>query len=118
MEETMLKITKIDTEREQRLILEGRLTLPWIAELGSHWKETRQAHPERKFVVDVRGVLRIDGDGESALARMKTEGAMFLAGGVRMKNLIEDLAVEAQEGFNRTTHTVGQCNYDGRGEKR
>jgi ABC-type transporter Mla MlaB component len=104
----MLKITKIDSEGEQRLILEGRLTLPWIAELGFHWRETRQAHPERKFVVDVRGVLRIDSAGEGALALMKTEGATFLASGVRMKHLIEDLAGEAQERFNSTRHTVGQ----------
>ena len=51
----MLKITKIDTDTEQRLILEGRLASPWIGGLGSHWKETRHAHPERDFVVDLKG---------------------------------------------------------------
>ena len=92
----MLKITRIDTDTEQRLILEGRFANPWIAGLGSHWKETRHAHPERDFVVDLKGVVRIDTAGECALALMKAEGARFLAGGVRMKHLIEDLESEGQ----------------------
>jgi anti-anti-sigma regulatory factor len=90
-EATMLKITKIDTQTEQRVILEGQLIEPWIADFKSHWKETRQAHRERKFVVDLRGVLRIDSAGEEMLALMKAEGAKFLVSGVRMKQLIRDL---------------------------
>ena len=92
----MLKITRIDTETEQMLILEGRLANPWIGGIGSHWKETRHAHPERDFVVDLKGVVRIDTAGECALALMKAEGARFLASGVRMKHLIEDLESEGQ----------------------
>ena len=99
---TMLKITKIDTETDQRLILEGRLANPWIAGLGSHWKETRHAHPEREFVVDLKGVVRIDNAGECAVALMKAEGARFLAGGIRMKHLIRNLEIKAQGyGCNR-----------------
>ena len=93
----MLKITKIDTETEQRLILEGRLANPCIADLSSHWKETRHAHPERNFVVDLKGVVRIDDAGECALASMKAEGARFLASGIRMKHLIHDLEDKAQQ---------------------
>jgi ABC-type transporter Mla MlaB component len=87
----MLRITKIDTPSEQRLILEGRLVEHWIADLSSHWQQTRRAHPERKFVVDLRGVVRIDRAGEAELALMKTEGAEFLASGIRMKHLVKDL---------------------------
>jgi ABC-type transporter Mla MlaB component len=91
----MLRITKIDTPSQQTLILEGRLTEPWIADLGSQWEENRHAHPESKFVVDLRGVLRIDRAGEGTLALMKTKGAEFLASGIRMKHLLEDLDIEA-----------------------
>jgi ABC-type transporter Mla MlaB component len=93
----MLKITRIDTKTEQGLVLEGRLTEPWIADLRSHWQETRHAHPERRFVVDLRGVVRIDTAGECALALMKTEGAEFLASGIRMKHLVKHLEVEARQ---------------------
>jgi hypothetical protein len=92
----MLKITRIDTDTEQRLILEGRLASPWIGGLGSHWKETRHAHPERDFVVDLKGIVRIDIAGECALALMKAEGARFLASGIRMKHLIHDLEIKVQ----------------------
>jgi anti-anti-sigma regulatory factor len=94
---TMLRITKLDTPSEQKLILEGRLTEPWIGDLSSHWEETRRAHPERKFVVDLRGVMRIDSAGEGVLALMKTEGAGFLASGIRMKQLVKDLEIGAQQ---------------------
>jgi ABC-type transporter Mla MlaB component len=90
----MLRITRIDTKNEQKLILEGRLTQPWIADLRSHWQEIRHAHPKRKFVVDLRGVMWIDNAGESALALMRTEGAEFLASGIRMKHLVKDLETE------------------------
>ena len=98
---TMLKITRIETDTEQRLILEGRLANPWITGLGSHWKEIRHAHPERAFVVDLKGVVRIDDAGEGALALMKAEGAGFLATGIRMKHLVQNLELKAQE--NRCT---------------
>jgi ABC-type transporter Mla MlaB component len=87
----MLKITRIDTETEQKLILEGRLTARCIADLLSHWEETRHSRPERRFVVDLRGVMRMDCGGESALALMKAAGAEFLANGIRIKHFLKDL---------------------------
>ena len=93
----MLKITRIDTKTEQRLVLEGRLTEPWIVDIRTHWQETRHAHPGREFVVDLRGVVRIDTAGECALTLMKREGAGFLASGIRMKYLVEHLETEAQQ---------------------
>jgi anti-anti-sigma regulatory factor len=90
-EGTMLRITKIDTRTGQKLILEGRLTEPWIADLSFHWEDMCHAHPKRKLVVDLRGVTRIDSSGESALALMKAEGAEFVASGVRIKHLLGQL---------------------------
>jgi hypothetical protein len=48
-------------------------------------------------VVDLRGVMRIDSAGEDTLALMKTEGVGFLASGIRMKHLVKDLEIEAQQ---------------------
>jgi anti-anti-sigma regulatory factor len=89
----MLRITKIDTPSELRLILEGRLTEPSTADLCFHWAETRYARPERKFVVDLKGVVRIDRSGERALALMKAEGAEFLASGIRIAHLVKELDI-------------------------
>jgi ABC-type transporter Mla MlaB component len=104
---TMLRITRVDTPFEQKLILEGRLTEPWIRDLSSHWEQTRHAYPERKFVVDLRGVMRVDRAGEYALAQMKTEGAGFLASGIRMKYLLKHLAMEAQQPTHSRGRTAG-----------
>jgi anti-anti-sigma regulatory factor len=90
----MLRITRIESPTEQKLILEGRLAEPWSSDLRSHWEAARRAHPERKFVVDLKSVTRIDAGGERALATMKSQGAEFLASGVRMKQLIKDLERE------------------------
>ena len=88
---TMLRITRIESSSEQRLILEGRLAEPWSSDLCSHWEEARRAHPERKFIVDLKDVTRVDTGGEKALATMKSQGAEFLASGVLMKQLLKDL---------------------------
>ena len=93
----MLKITRFDSPTEQKLILEGRLTEPWIEDLNCHWEETRLTHPERKFVVDLRGVMRIDSGGEFALMLMKIKGAEFLASGIRIRQLVKDLDTIAAE---------------------
>jgi ABC-type transporter Mla MlaB component len=93
----VLKLTKIDTPTEQRLILEGQLTGPWVAAVCANWKELRHAHPERKFVVDLRGVTRVDRDGEGVLVVLKREGATFLATGLRVKHVLKSLRTRAQK---------------------
>lgn len=113
----MLRITKVDSPSEQRLILEGRLTEPWIADLSSHWEETRYAHPERKFVVDLRGVVRIDRAGEEVLGLMKTEGAEFLATGIRMKHLVEDLKIKVHQKSDAMRRSVGDWTLRDKGDK-
>ncbi len=109
---TMLRITKVDTPTEQRLILEGRLAEPWIADLSSHWEETRRAHPERRFVVDLTGVMRTDNSGESVLALMKSAGAEFLASGLRLTHLVKDLESRIAERKARPLQgTIDTCNH-------
>jgi hypothetical protein len=75
----MLKITRIDTDAEQRLILEGRLANPCIADLSSHWTETRHAHPERDFVVDLVMWDSRDGELELTLRRPNSHQVTVLS---------------------------------------
>jgi anti-anti-sigma regulatory factor len=96
----MLRITTVESPTEQKLILEGRIAEPWSSDLSSHWEEARRAHPERKFVVDMKGVTRIDAGCERALATMKSQGAQFLASGVRMKQLLKDLGSKATRKYS------------------
>lgn len=91
----MLKLTKMDTLTEQRLILEGHLVGPGVADVCANWKELRHAYPDRKFVVDLRGITRVDCDGENALLLMKREGAKFRATGLRVKHILKRLKATA-----------------------
>ena len=91
----MLKLTKIDTPTEQRLILEGHLAGPGVADVCTNWRELRRAYPDRKFVVDLRGITRVDRHGENALLLMKREGARFLATGLRAKHMLKSLKTSA-----------------------
>ncbi len=102
----MLRITRIDTPAEQGLILEGRLIEPWTEELSSQWEQMCRAGLDRKFIIDLRGVTRIDGAGRSVLTRLKNEGALLLARGVWIKYLVEDLNGKSAgpKSPNRLTH--------------
>ncbi len=68
-------------------------------------------------MVDLRGVMRIDSAGEGALALMKTEGAEFLASGIRMKHLIKDLEVEAPQKTQSRGRTGAHYMSTDEGEK-
>jgi anti-anti-sigma regulatory factor len=103
----MLKITTIETPTAQKLVLEGRLTGPWIPHLSSHWEEICREHPERKFIVDLNGVTRIDRVGEKALATMKSKGAEFLASGILMKHLLRRMEKKAADGRLRMGIAIG-----------
>ncbi|HLJ13954.1 MAG TPA: hypothetical protein VKV15_05615 [Bryobacteraceae bacterium] len=87
----MLKITNTGTATEQRWILHGQLTGPWVAELKSNWDSTRLESNGRSCVVDLTDVTFIDECGECVLRVMRSEGAQFVARGVDTKQLLADL---------------------------
>lgn len=87
----MLRITINDTAAEQKWILQGRLTGPWVEQLSSKWDETRSARQGRRCLVDVRDLTFFDQSGESVLRVMKREGAEFTACGVCIKHVLKGL---------------------------
>ncbi len=87
----MLRITIIDEPSEQRWVLQGRISGPWVAQLRSNWKRNAAANGQVKRVVDLNGVTLVDLDGEKVLCAMMKDGAEFIATGVYMKHLVETL---------------------------
>ncbi len=55
----MLKISIIDSHKRRRVVLEGRLTGPWVAELRTAWKAANADLQDRKLRVDLRNVTFI-----------------------------------------------------------
>jgi hypothetical protein len=97
----MLKITITDTPTEQKWILSGRLTEPWVSELRSNWTNTSNARQGRHCIIDLEGVTFIDQNGECALVAMMGEGAQFVASGVCTKHLLEHLRNRDKRGLRK-----------------
>jgi anti-anti-sigma regulatory factor len=87
----MLKITRSNTVTEERWILCGQLTGPWVAQLVSDWERIQTASGNRKCVVDLREVTFIDERGAELLREMRNRGAEFIASGVDTKHVVENL---------------------------
>jgi hypothetical protein len=87
----MLKITHSATMNEDRWILCGQLARLWVSELRSSWDQVRDLSRGRRYVIDLRDVTHIDERGEELLGELRDEGAEFVARGVYVKHLVENL---------------------------
>ena len=87
----MLKISVVDSRTERRLVLEGKLIAPWVAELRTEWKAANEGIEGRALVVDLRNVTVISQEGENALLELINAGAKFRCSGVLTKHVIQGL---------------------------
>jgi hypothetical protein len=88
----MLKISVIDRRTERRLVLEGKLIAPWVAELRTAWHAANGQVEGPSLVVDLRNVTVISQEGENALLELMSEGAKFRCSGVLIRHLVHELA--------------------------
>lgn len=87
----MLRISFSDSAVGHRWCLCGRLAGPWVNELRACWQYARKQAPRSHAVMDLRDVTFVDGDGEELLSEMRGAGVEFVASGVEMKHLLENL---------------------------
>jgi hypothetical protein len=92
----MLKISIIENRPERRLVLEGKLIAPWVAELRNAWKAANGELEGRALVVDLRNVTVISQEGENALFELMSEGAKFRCCGVLTRHVLKQLARKKQ----------------------
>ena len=97
----MLRITHSQTKTEQRWILCGRLTRPWVAELRACWEHGRQVGVNATTVVDLSDVTFIDESGEELLSEMGTDGVEFVAAGVETVHLLRNLKGAGERSLRR-----------------
>src|SRR5216684_4465798 len=88
----MLKISVIDRRTERRLVLEGKLIAPWVAELRTAWQAANGQVGGPALLVDLRNVTVISQEGENALLELMSDGAKFRCSGVLIRHLIHELA--------------------------
>ena len=96
-----LKITFSDTETEQRWLLSGQLTGAWARELKSIWDSAPRAGSVRKRIIDLREVTLIDNDGEEVLRALGDQGVRFIARGVSMRHLLEQIRSKGERSLRK-----------------
>jgi RND family efflux transporter MFP subunit len=89
----MLKISFSETPAEERWILHGLLTDPWVEEFKACWHKNHRTDARRACIVDLNEVTFIDKCGERLLRTLAKEGAEFTASGIYTKHIVEHLNV-------------------------
>ena len=87
----MLRITIAETATEQSWTLEGRLVGPWVGELKTIWKKTHRTRSGQACIVDLNEVTFIDKGGERLLRSMSKQGVRFVASGLYVKHVLDQL---------------------------
>jgi hypothetical protein len=111
----MLKISVIDSRTERRLLLEGKLIAPWVAELRTAWKASNGGLEGRALVVDVGNVTVISQEGENALLELMSEGAKFRCRGVLTKHVIQQLTRRCRKNSSEPIQAVDRRVRDDQG---
>ena len=93
----MFRISVVDTRSERRLVLEGTLLGPWVAELLTSWRNAWQERGGRKLIVDLSNLTTISREGEDAILDLIKEGAKFSCGNVLTKHVLKQLARKKQQ---------------------
>jgi hypothetical protein len=113
----MLKISVVDSRIERRLVLEGKLIAPWVAELRTAWKAVSEEIKGRALVVDLGNVGVISQEGENALLELMNEGAKFRCSGVLTKHVIQQLRRRRKRDSSKAIEEVHSRVQDAQGQK-
>jgi len=87
----MLKISVVEGPRRCRLVLEGMLIEPWVAEVISEYTKAKGHLDGRELIIDITNLSAVSPAGESALLVLLDDNAKFQSG-VYMKEVLKQLA--------------------------
>jgi hypothetical protein len=87
----MLKISLVDSARQRRMIVEGKLIAPWTAELRNACQEARAKLHGRELVIEMKHVTTISQEGENVILDLINEGIRFRCHGVFTKHVVKEL---------------------------
>ena len=102
----MLKITITETLTEKRWILQGRLVGPWVGELRKSWKKTQRDQSGRTSILDLKDVTFLEKDAEKLLHAMSKKGTQFVAEGIYIKHVLEQLKRSSKSERNHEGATL------------
>src|SRR5258708_37234383 len=90
----MFKISIVDTRSQRKLVVEGKLTEPWVPELVAAWRNAARDFDGRKLVIDLNSLTVISREGEDAIFDLMRQGVKFSCGSIFTRYLLKRLARE------------------------
>jgi anti-anti-sigma regulatory factor len=89
----MLMIT-VETEAADVVLrLDGRLAGPAVNELERNWQAAAVKQPRRRVLVNLEGVISVDGRGKEFLAHVHRRGDTLVAG-TTTRALVDEITSE------------------------
>lgn len=92
----MFKISTVDTRTQRKLVVEGKLTEPWLDELGTTWRNASRDLDGRKLVIDLSSLTLLSREGEDAIFDLMQQGAKFSCAGILTRHVLKGLARRCQ----------------------
>ena len=87
----MIKISLIDSAKQRRVIVEGKLLAPWAAELRNACEEARADLLGRDLVIEMKHLTTISQEGENVILELINGGFKFRCCGVFTKHVLKQL---------------------------
>lgn len=88
----MFRISIFDTPSQRKLVVEGRLSEPWVAELRTAWKNASCDLDGRKLLIDLSSLTVISREGEDAIFDLMKQGAKFSCAGILNRHVLKGIA--------------------------
>ena len=93
----MLKISLIDSVRQRRVVVEGKVIAPWAAELRSACKKAGADLRGRELIVEMKHITAISQEGENVVLELINGGIKFRCDGVFTKHVVKELTRRASK---------------------
>ena len=106
----MLKISLIDSARQRRLVVEGKLIAPWAAELRSASDKAKADLRGRELVIEMKHVTTMSHEAENVIVELIKRGTKFRCDGVFTKYVVKQLTRRANKEFRDTGGRLNNPN--------
>jgi len=88
----VLKISIVEGRKHRRLVVEGKLALPWSDELKAACERAGSGLNGRELVIDLKNVTPISQQGENLLLELMKQGVRFRGCGVFTNEILKQVA--------------------------
>lgn len=106
----MLKISTVDSVKQRRLVIEGKLIAPWADELRSACETARADLRGRELIIELKHIMVISEEGKNAILALIKSGFRFRCSGVSTKYVVKELTRRARKSLRqKSLHRV--CNF-------